>query len=131
MQINPDWNYGYLRVGHSYGAADKAKFDFDALGIGEVAKAFQAGVGYFSQRDQIAANDRERRLALRQQAGDTSAADAKFENLMIMFGQKQQVALQEKQAAAQTDVIKNVVLGVVALSLVGALAYGIYAATKD
>lgn len=125
MQINPEWNYGYLRVGHGYG------FSLDALGIGEVSKAFQAGVGYFSQRDQIAANERERRLALRQQAGDTSASDAMFENLMILAGQKQQVALQKQQAAAQTDVIKNVVLGVVALSLVGALAYGIYAATKD
>jgi len=129
MQINPDWNYGYLRVGHGYGVGSPVSAVSAA--VSDVAKMGSAITGYFSQRDQIAANDRERRLALRQQAGDTSAADAKFENLMIMLGNKQQVSLQEKQAAAQTDVIKNVVLGVVALSLVGALAYGIYAATKD
>ncbi len=128
MKINPDWNYGYLRADEDYGEADKKSFSLDALGISDVAKAFQAGIGYFSQRDQIAAAERERRLGLRQQAGQSNTA---FENLILLASQKQQVAAEKEQAAAQTDVVKNVMLGFVALGLVGALVYGISRVTQD
>ena len=133
MKINPDWNYGYLRADEGYGGADDAMeaakgFSFDALGIGEVAKAFQAGIGYFSVRDQIAAAERERRLGLRQQAGQSNSA---FENLILLASQKQTVAAEKEQAAAQTDAVKNVMLGVVALGLVAALTYGVYRVTQD
>jgi len=126
MKINPDWNYGYLRADEGYGKADPASVIAGA--VGEVAKLGGALTGYFTQRDQISANEREQRLALRQQAGE---ADTGWQDILTLFAQKQQNISLENQQKAQSDTLKNVLYGVVALAAIGALGYGVYQLSKD
>jgi hypothetical protein len=134
MRLNPEWNYGYLREGYAGEAIDPITAIANA--IGDVAKATQGTVTsiytYRSLRDQSAASERENRLAMRQLAGQSNAG---WETLLLLANKQEESkrisADTARQTSEQGEIVKNVLLGLAVLGVIGALGYGIYVATKD
>ena len=136
MTVNPDWNYGYLRSNYAGDALLKDPITAIADATGTAFKATGAAVTsiytYKTAREQAAADEKAARIAMRQQAGQ---ANAGWENLLLFTKQQEEAKRisgdTAAQTAAQSEAVKTVILGLVAIGVVGALGYAVYVATKD
>lgn len=116
MMINPDWNYGYLRT-HGYGA-----------GIDPVTasmSAAEAGLNFLSTwKGATEATKQTQIMARQQRAADRAAREQSVstQNLSLIA-----LAKGQQEAAAQKETVKNIMLGV---AILGVLGTGIYFANK-
>lgn len=114
MMINPDWNYGYLR---NYG-----------VGVDPVtatAGALEAGFSLLSTWKGATEATKQTEIMTRQQrAADRAAREQSVttQNLSLIA-----LAKSQQEAAAQKETVKNIMLGVAILGVLGA---GIYFANK-
>lgn len=128
MTVNPDWNYGYLKTETGYGLSLDP---FSAIAQA-ASGAVQSIYTYRTAREQAAADEKAARIAMRQQAGQSNAG---WENLLLFTKQQEEAKRisgdTAAQTAAQSEAVKTVILGLVAIGVVGALGYAVYVATKD
>lgn len=114
MMIHPDWNYGYLR---NYGAG------VDPVTAG--ASAVEAGLNFLSTWKSATEATKQTEIMTRQQRqADRFAREqaVSTQNLSLIA-----LAKQEQESAAQKETVKNIMLGV---AILGVLGTGIYFANK-
>jgi hypothetical protein len=118
MMINPDWNYGYLRSpGYGYGAgADPVTAGAAAAEAGfNLISTWKSATEATKQTEIMTRQQRQADRAAREQAVST-------QNLSLIA-----LAKGEQEAAAQKELVKNFMLGV---AILGVLGTGIYFANK-
>jgi hypothetical protein len=131
MMINPDWNYGYLRArGYGYGADDeetksKGKGDSSEAAVEAGAKALESGFSFLSTWKSAGEATKQAEITARQQrqadrAGREQAVST--QNLALIA-----LAKGEQETAAQKELVKNFMIGV---AILGVLGTGIYFANK-
>ena len=111
--MNPNWNYGYLHSGEQgYGFIDPLSLAAGA--VAAVSGAVGAGISAKSQREQAKSDEQLARLQLLQSKQDAATS-----------GEMLKVALAKsaQESAAQTEIAKNVMLGLAAVAVIGGLIY--------
>lgn len=115
MQINPDWNYGYLRErAPDYGIDPFTIAAIASIGF-KVAEGLKVSSESKKQTETLRRQQRQSDRAAREEA-------VAMQNLALVAQAKQ-----EQEEAAQKALTKNVLLGFAVLAVLGA---GIYVANK-
>jgi transcription initiation factor TFIIIB Brf1 subunit/transcription initiation factor TFIIB len=115
MQINPDWNYGYLRTQPSdYGVDPFTLAAIASVGL-KVAGGLKSSSEAKKQAEIMSRQQRQADRAAREEA-------VVMQNLALVAQAKQ-----EQEEASQKALTKNVLLG---FAILGVLGAGIYVANK-
>lgn len=115
MQINPEWNYGYLRDQNS-------DYGIDPFTLAAIASVgFKVAGGLKSSSE---AKKQSEILSRQQRQADKAAKEEAvvMQNLALVAQAKQ-----EQEEAAQKALVKNVLLGFAVLGVLGA---GVYVVNK-
>lgn len=111
--MNPNWNYGYLHDdAGDYGFLDPLSLAAGA--VAAVSGAVTAGINAKSQREQAKSDEQLARLQLLQSKQDAATSDSML---------KVALAKSTQESAAQTEIAKNVMLGLAAVAVIGGLIY--------
>lgn len=116
MRINPDWNYGYLRTPGYGTGVDPVTASMSAAEAGlNFLSTWKSASEATKQTEIMARQQRQSERASREQAVST-------QNLSLIA-----LAKQQQESAVQKETVKNLMLGVAILGVLGA---GIYFANK-
>jgi hypothetical protein len=111
--MNSNWNYGYLHDdAGDYGFLDPLSLAAGA--VAAVSGAVGAGISAKSQREQAKSDEQLARLQLLQSKQDAATSDSML---------KVALAKSTQESAAQTEIAKNVMLGLAAVAVIGGLIY--------
>jgi hypothetical protein len=109
--MNSNWNYGYLHNEHGYGFDPVTGI---SMAVAAVSGAVGAGISAKTSREQAKSDEQLARIQLLQSKQDAATSDSML---------KVALAKSTQESAAQTEIAKNVMLGLAAVAVIGGLVY--------